>query len=354
MKEDHSYLGRWRHDFQCLVLVVSHCRIRRREDHIIDMNASAGSVLRRNIWSAQAPFRCYQKRWAQVHDVRFVSQHQSKKILDKYREKLDQKAKEAGVKDVDELKEVYSDKIKELRKKAAVPGATAPFKAQPPPTPQEAASSIPYQAPPPPQPQQEPPSKNKDGIKTLSSFIDVEKTAELPQKEIEAIWRLRHVKDPNSLCAVMQTDTFERIVETARKHPQFILPIPREEQGAEIHFLQWTFPSPTTVTVLFTHLAEFKLRGEFAQPHTTVTHHLDLADRNGLVMLEGRVMENRGISVDEGKWLLMCLQKFYGFEPHSETAKQNAERRKKLMEQFSGGDESFKVEELLEEAEKVP
>jgi ATP synthase F1 complex assembly factor 1 len=71
-------------------------------------------------------------------------------------------------------------------------------------------------------------------------------------------------------------------------------------------------------------------------------------------MLEGRVMESRGISVDEGKWLLMCLQKFYGFEPHGETAKQNAERRKKLMEQFSGGDESFKVEELLEEAEKVP
>lgn len=335
-----------------MLYILYRCRIRFAIIYPIGMNASAGFVLRRNIWSAQAPFRCYQKRWAQVHDVRFVSQHQSKKILDKYREKLDQKAKEAGVKDVEELKEVYSDKIKELKKKAAVPGATAPFKVQPPPTPQQAASSIPYQAPPPPQPQQ--PSKNKDGIKTLSGFIDVEKTAQLPQKEIEAIWRLRHVKDPNSLCAVMQTDTFRRIADTARKHPQFILPIPREEQGAEIHFLQWTFPSPTTVTVLFTHLAEFKLRGEFAQPHTTVTHHLDLADRNGLVMLEGRVMENRGISVDEGKWLLMCLQKFYGFVPHDETAKQNAERRKKLMEQFSGGDASFKVEELLEEAEKVP
>ena len=354
--ERYASLGRWRLDFQCLIRLVYRCGVRPADDDIIGMNASAGSVLRRNIWSAQAPFRCYQKRWAQVHDVRFVSQHQSLKILDKYREKLDQKAKEAGVKDVEELKEAYSDKIKELRRKAAVPGANAPLNVQQqPPTPQQAASSIPYQTPPPPQPQQVPQtSKSKDGIKTLSSFIDVEKTAELPQKEIEAIWRLRHIKDPNSLCAVMQTDTFKRIAETARKHPQFILPIPREEQGAEIHFLQWTFPSPTTVTVLFTHLAEFKLRGEFAQPHTTVTHHLDLADRNGLVMLEGRVMENRGISVDEGKWLLMCLQKFYGFEPHSETAKQNAERRKKLMEQFSGGDESFKVEELLEEAEKVP
>ncbi|KAK3701062.1 hypothetical protein LTR37_015624 [Vermiconidia calcicola] len=322
------------------------------------MNVVAGPVLRRNVWSVQAPFKYYQRRWAQVHDVRFLSQHQQKKVLDKYKEKLDRKAKEKGLKDVDELKEVYSDKIQELRQKAIIPGANAPLDAQPPPTPPQTSSSIPFQAPPPPQPQhtsqvpQVP--KSKDGIKTLSSFIDVEKTSELPPKEIETIWRLRHVKDPNSLCAVMKTDTFKRIANTARKHPQFILPLPREGQGVEIHFLQWTFPSPTTATVLFTHLAEFKLRGEFAQPHTTVTHHLDLADKNGLVMLEGRVMENRGMTVEEGKWLLMCLQKFYGFEAHTETAKENADRRKRLMEQFSGGDESFQVEELLEEAEKVP
>ncbi|KAK5173588.1 uncharacterized protein LTR77_002269 [Saxophila tyrrhenica] len=326
------------------------------ESDIIAMNTSAGPILRRSIWTVQAPFRCYQRRWAQVHDVRFLSQNQSDKVLDKYRAKLDQKAKDKGLKDAEELKEAYADKIQEYRKKAIVPGANAPLNAQPPPEPQRVDESIPYQTPPPPEPKQVAPQvpKSKDGIKTLSSFIDVEKTAELPQKEVETIWRLRHVKDPQSLCAVMKTDTFRRITETARKHPQFILPLPREEQGAEIHFLQWTFPSPTTATVLFTHLAEFKLRGEFAQPHTTVTHHMDLADNNGLVLMEGRVMENRGISVDEGRWLLICLQKFYGFEAHSEGAKQNAGRRKKLMEQFSGGDESFKVEELLEEAEKVP
>jgi ATP synthase mitochondrial F1 complex assembly factor 1 len=321
------------------------------------MNAAATSLLRRSVWSAKTPVRNYnnQRRWAQVLDVRILSRHQSNKVLDKYRQKLDQKAKEQGLSNVDELKEVYSDKIQELRKKAIVPGANAPLNAQQPPTPQQTASSIPYQAPPPPRPQAVPQvPKSGDGIKTLSSFIDVDKTSRLPQKEIETIWRLRHVRDPNSLCAVMPAETFARIAGTARKHPQFILPIPREEKGAEIHFLQWTFPSPTTATVLFTHLAEFKLRGEFAQPHTTVTHHIDLAESNGLVMLEGRVMEDRGVSVEEGKWLLMCLQKFYGFEAHSDAAKANSQRRKKLMEQFSGGDEGFKVEELLEEAEKVP
>lgn len=168
----------------------------------------------------------------------------------------------------------------------------------------------------------------------------------LPQKEIEYIWRLRHANNPNSLCAVIPTNTYKQIQQTARKHPQFILPLPREGHGAEIHFLQWTFPSPTTATVLFTHLAEYKLRGEFSQPHTTVTHHLDLSDSKGLVLLQGSVIPDRGVTADEAKWLLMCLQKFYG---------QGAEEtpRRKLMEQFSQGDGNFKVEELLEEAEKI-
>ena len=140
--------------------------------------------------------------------------------------------------------------------------------------------------------------------------------------------------------------TYSRLHETARRHPQFILPLPREGQGAEIHFLQWTYPTPTTTTVLFTHLAEFKLRGEFSQPHTTVTHHLNLAGPKGLVLLHGSVIDGRGITVNEGKWLLMCLQKFYG-------GGEDQVERQRLLEQFSQGDENFKVEKLLEEAEKI-
>ena len=99
--------------------------------------------------------------------------------------------------------------------------------------------------------------------------------------------------------------------------------------------------------MLFTHLAEYKLRGEFSQPHTTVTHHLELAEEKGLVLLQGSVVEGRGVSVDEGKWLVMCLQKFYG-----DVGGQG--ERKRLLEQFSGGDGEFRIETLVEEAEKVP
>src|SRR4051794_2816476 len=106
-----------------------------------------------------------------------------------------------------------------------------------------------------------------------------------------------------------------------------------------------------TSTVLFTHLASYKLHGAFAPPHTTITHHLDLADSHGLVLLNGSVMEGRGVSVEEGRWLLMCLQKFYDFEGHGGGI--GKEKRQGLLEKFSKGDQGFRLEELVDEAERV-
>lgn len=240
---------------------------------------------------------------------------------------------------MNELKAVYKDRIQNQKKKT-IASTSLP---SPPPLPSQDhdESSASHK-----RPSQYSKPLNPPGIKTLSSYIDIPKTLDLPRKEIEYIWRLRHASSSQSLCAVIPQSSYSRIEETARRHPQFILPLPREGQGAEIHFLQWTYPTPTTATVLFTHLAEFRLRGEFSQPHTTVTHHLDLAGPKGLVLLQGTVIDGRGITVDEGKWLLMCLQKFYG-------GGQDKPERRKLLEQFSQGDKGFKVEELLEEAEKV-
>ena len=183
------------------------------------------------------------------------------------------------------------------------------------------------------------------GIKTLASFVDVPKLRALPAKEIEALWRLRHAPVPGSLCAAVPAAAYRRMEAVARRHPHFVLPLARDGQGAEIHFLQWTFPAPDAATVLFTHLAEYKLRGEFAQPHTTVTHHLEMADDKGLVLLQGSVMDGRGVSVDDGRMLLMYLQKFYGM--------QEKEERARLLRQFNSGDAAFKIEELVQEAEKI-
>ena len=250
-----------------------------------------------------------------------------------------------GLRDINELKAVYKDKINHLKDKASIPLPSAvPAPPTPPPSP---TASSPFPPPPPaPRIETEKAPSSTPGIKTLSSYLDVEKSRVLPQKELEVLWRLRHASDAQSLCAAIPLDVYQNIEAAAKKHPHFILPLPKEGQGAEIHFLQWTFPAEDTVTVLFTHLAEYKLRGEFSQPHTAITHHLELVKDTGLVFMQGQVMEGRGVSVDEAKWLVMCLQKFYGVGGKKS-------ERKRLLEQFGKGDADFKIEDLVEEAEKA-
>ena len=223
------------------------------------------------------------------------------------------------------------------------------------------------------------------GIKPLSSYLDIDKVAKLPVKELEYVWRLRHANDKLSLCAVVPIETYQRMFQTAKAHPQFILPLPRpttddgsgdmkqapdgfeggERTAADVHFLQWGFHPPAgapqpadvktmnthTSTVIFTQLAAFKLHVTYAQPHTTVTHHLDLVDSHGVVLLNGSVLEGKGISVEEARWLLMCLQKFYDFEGHGGGI--GKEKRQDLLSKFSKGDEGFSLEELVDEAERI-
>ncbi len=75
-----------------------------------------------------------------------------------------------------------------------------------------------------------------------------------------------------------------------------------------------------------------------------------MSKEKGIVLLQGTVVEGRGICVEEGKWLLMCLQKFYG-SVGADTGEK--ERRRRLLQMFSKGDGEFRVEELVEEAEKI-
>jgi ATP synthase F1 complex assembly factor 1 len=307
--------------------------------------------------------RFCQRRWAQVQDVRFLATHGAEaRILTKYADKLASKAKQEGVKDINELKEKHKEKIEELRKAAVVPGATGPL--TPPPSPSSTSSSppagsSPWPAPPsPPKPRD--PNAPPPGIKTLESFLDVSKISTLPNKEIETLWRLRHASNPQSIHFAVPAKTWASLLQTVKQHPAFVLPVPREipveqpegaqagktQQAAELHYLQFAHPHKDTTTLLFTSLAEFKLRGEFASPHTTITFHQELANSHELVLGQGLVIENRGVSVDEARWLLMCMQKFY-------VQSEQSVGRGELLKQFTSGDAGFQVERLIDEAEKA-
>ncbi|KAL7962668.1 ATP11 domain-containing protein [Trichoderma compactum] len=305
-----------------------------------------------------------QRRWAQVVDVRFHTTQPSQVMLDKYREKLTKKASQEGHGSIEDLKAAYADKIQEQRKNDAVdvPSIKDLSSASIPQT-EGTPVSQPNRGPVPssssPKPASKASSGEKPAIKPLGDVLDLEKVTDLPEKELTAIWRLRHASSPQTLCAVIPAPTYKAMEDLARSSPFFVLPVPHEDQGAEMHLLQWTFDAASkTSTVLFTQLVEYKTRGEFAQPHTTVTHHLDLIKDKGLVLMQGQVMEGRGVQPDHARWLVMCLQRFYGgWEQKGDELdgqrKERAEERKKLLEWFTNGDPRFSVEKLLEEAERL-
>ncbi|KAH7159880.1 ATP11 protein-domain-containing protein [Dactylonectria estremocensis] len=315
-------------------------------------------ILRHLAVSPLRATRCvHQRRWAQVHDIRFLATTRpAQDIADKYRAKLDQKAKNEGLSSIDDLKAAYADRIEAERLKNVIEDPVIP---QAPDTPvsQPNADGTPIkntlERP------KVPTGADKSAIKALDDIIDLEKSRALPDKELTAIWRLRHASSPQTLCAVVPTSAYKAMDEAARTSPQFVLPVPHPTQGAEIHFLQWTFDAASkTSTVLFTQLAEYKTRGEFAQPHTTITHHLDLADEKGLVLMQGQVVDGRGVKPEEAKWLIMCLQRFYGgWEAEGVELdggrKERAEERTKLLQWFAAGDSRFSLEKLMEEAERM-
>jgi ATP synthase F1 complex assembly factor 1 len=301
--------------------------------------------------------------------VRLLATHGAQeRVMAKYKEKLERVAKEKGLSDITELKEQYKDKIDKLRKQAIVPGATGPLTPPPSPSspqPQASQSSpkSPWPAPPPPPKPQDKASSPPPppGVKTLNSFLDLEKVKDLPEKEVQALWRLRHAANPQSIHFSVPAKVFRSLLQTAKQHPAFVLPVPREipvedaavaeatgatQQAAELHYLQFAHPHVDTTTLLFTSLAEFKLRGEFASPHTTVTFHQELADSHDVVLGQGIVVENKGISVDEARWLVMCMQKFY-------VQSEEGRGRGELLKMFTRGDSGFQVERLIDEAEKV-
>ncbi|ERT01890.1 ATP synthase mitochondrial F1 complex assembly factor 1 [Sporothrix schenckii 1099-18] len=311
-------------------------------------------------------------------------------VVERYRSRLESKAQKEGVADIDQLRAAYMDKIEALRRRDAVVPEGANVAADTPTLatsePASAESSRPST------PASESASSEAStassasttaasptasaasaastprGVRPLASLLDLDKVRTLPVEELSAVWRLRFANDPLSLCAVIPAQTYAAMEAAARARPQFVLPVPHPEQGAEIHFLQWTFDTrgePATApssTVLFTQLAEYKVRGEFAAPHTTVTHYTDLAADCGVVLMQGQVADGRGVTADHAQWLVMCLQRFYGAwaipgtpgsQDQNSALDEGARARRLLLQWFAAGDPQFSIERLMEEVEKL-
>ncbi|EJS42102.1 atp11p [Saccharomyces arboricola H-6] len=198
------------------------------------------------------------------------------------------------------------------------------------------------------------PNAPKVPFKTLNSFLNVAKIKDLSKQEVEFLWRARWAQKDNALSAVIPVGIYDKMMANARNNPIFVLPLPRqiqsedtkpnEDQGMELHYIQWHFVGPQTTHCMMTSLAEYKLHQEFARPHTTLQFHSDLVKDKGIVCMNGHVESDTNVSVQDAHLLLLNIQRFYGAMGEDTPV---AKQRVQLLRDFSKGSPQFTVEKLI-------
>jgi ATP synthase F1 complex assembly factor 1 len=271
------------------------------------------------------------------------------------------------------------------------------------------------------------------GIKSLGDIIDISKIESDSPSTITQLWTQYHTLK-NKISAVIPAKQYAQMAQNARKYPQFLLPLPRtivgslyedqseaanvgpgeRKQGYEMQYMQWSFlPPPPKIealssqetsvslteeerqhieqaaptTVLFTPLAEYKLRQEYAQPVLILTHYTDLALSKGIVLLRGEVtgaeeaaaattgiaavtaatqagnvspekieklkkpLQSQGkLSPQDAQLLTVTLQRFYMPKISETAAKSNGipgeQERQELLHAFHNDQEKFDIDRL--------
>lgn len=274
-------------------------------------------------------------------------------------------------------------------------------------------------------------SSGPSALKTLGDIIDLEKVRSDSPETISQLWTQYHSLK-NKLSAVIPARQYAEMVSKAKQYPQFLLPLPRtivgsddvnktanvapgeRKNGYEMQYMEWGFlPKPdleeitakieqsidhskedkeviekaSPTTVLFTPLAEYKLRQEFAQPVLIITHYTDLALSKGIVLLRGEVTEGQDaqsaptgmaaaiaasqagetssekldrlkaplqsqgkLSQQDAQLLTVMLQRFYMPVSSNAGPQPGAQERQELLDTFHGDPERFDVDKLCKSA----
>lgn len=242
----------------------------------------------------------------------------SDNVFQRYKEKLEKKAKEKGFSSIEELKKNFEDKKKsknEVEKDVEI--------------------------------------KIKKGIrfdstgkyKRLESYIDIEKVKTLLTNEIEKVWRLRFNKT-NHFSAVLTKDQYTKLSINSFKYPAFVLPLKKDDNSYEIYFLQWQVIGSKTLYCFLTPLNEYKRHLDFSRLHFILMFHSDLAETKKIILMNGIVDENSNLSVSDAHILFLNLQKFYG----EFTDVERSIKRMKLLSDFKIGSNDFKIDDLINES----
>lgn len=289
------------------------------------------------------PIASQMRVMAPISRVTAVRRYTTDDPLEKYKEKLLQKAKAEGIETLDELKDKYKDVIEDKKLEFNKIDQYLQPKGAPDKVRTKAGEERKPRGPRPDLPSAE------ASIKDLDSFVDLEKLKLHDAKEIEMLWKARFADKDRQFCGVVNGETFSRIYRNARKNPNFVLPLPHEEQGAELHFVQWSFVGPFTLHCILTSVAEYKLHQEYARPHTTMIFHSELLTDKSIALMNGNVEADSNLNHDQGLFLSLNVQRFYGADDKTESGI----RKTALLHQFNSNAENFSVEALLTETETL-
>ncbi|KAL3233128.1 Protein ATP11, mitochondrial [Nakaseomyces bracarensis] len=296
----------------------------------------------------------------------------------KYRDKLLEKARKQGLSSVEELKEKLADQIAEKKKElnkidplkeleqymmgsgtgsgSGIRGGQAPGSVSG--SASGAASGIGKENTTPVRKPVRPVTEKP--FKSLDDYLKLEKLKDLSRQEVEFLWRAKWANRDDALVAVVPfRDTFQTMYKYAVRNPLFVLPLPRdpnkteskkdqnktdETVPVELQYIQWHFAGPHTIHCIMTSLAEYKLRQDFATPHTTIQFHLDLSQDKDMVLMNGQVERDSNVSLQDAQLLLLNVQRFFGaMGTNSAIAKQ----RLKLLEDFNQGSAEFDINKLI-------
>ncbi|KAH8111489.1 ATP11-domain-containing protein [Phellopilus nigrolimitatus] len=250
------------------------------------------------------------------------------------------------------------------------------------------------------------PGERRDNspVRPLADFMDIHKVLRTPHtaEQISALWTAFHATRSSGtgrgfLSSSVPLPTYETLIQAAKKHPTFIVPLMREASQAsavdgtatqsayEFFFLQWLFHAPHRIpapgllddplpgglppppapehplaTVLFTPLLEYKTRTTFATPHLVLTLYPDLARSHALVLLRGELTPSPAeggrylLSQQDAQMLALGVQRFYlsGGAATKSTVKDEGRReRAELLRVFNESPAEFRWEDLLKHAD---
>ncbi|XP_014605257.1 PREDICTED: ATP synthase mitochondrial F1 complex assembly factor 1 [Polistes canadensis] len=170
----------------------------------------------------------------------------------------------------------------------------------------------------------------------LSDIMNIEMIKGKTKEEIGEIWMEYH-KQKDYICAIIESEQYEKILGYGSKYPLFLLPLPRK-QGYEFFLSQFQGNK-----VYMTSLLWYQTHKENAPECLTLTHYTEFKDSMGIVLMRGEFDLNF-LNCQEAQCLTNELQLYY--------IGKNSQRLE-LLETFNNNPNNFKYNDLINQLEKI-